>query len=393
LKVLIITSQIHVGAAEGVAVELAVSLNNQGIHTDIVCVNSHIYDSFISSKKKLLSRGIPNIYGLDLNINPTIVELIMAINKLRKIILNNKYNIVETSLIGVGIITSLACFGTKVIQVVGLHQTFYRKHDSIRQRIFLLCCRIRKNIKFYAVTNFVKNTWHKYSGLPFHEIALIYNNILPQNSNLILSKNRNFFLSQFEIKQTSKIVICVARIAKYKGQDVILEALMPICDEKNLSILFVGDIDNHVRGTHEMLNDMRKKISSKNLDTRIKFVGFRSDILELMSISDVLVHAATKESFGLVLVEAMAAGLPIVSSNVEGIPEVLYGTDSIMFSAGDSGSLREAVVKVLNFTQVERDQVVKRGKERAKEFSLNKRTGSMIKLFETAICKRIHKAN
>jgi glycosyltransferase involved in cell wall biosynthesis len=287
---------------------------------------------------------------MGLNINPTIVELIMAINKLRKIILNNKYNIVETSLIGVGIITSLACFGTKVIQVVGLHQTFYRKHDSIRQRIFLLCCRIRKNIKFYAVTNFVKNTWHKYSGLPFHEIAVIYNNILPKN--LILSKDRNYFLSQFEIKQTSKIVICVGRLARYKGQDVILEALMPICDEKNLSILFVGDIDNHVRGTHEMLNNMRKKISSKNLDSRIKFVGFRSDILELMSISDVLVHAATKESFGLVLAEAMAAGLPIISSNVEGIPEVLYGTDSIMFSAGDSNSLREAVVKVLNFNQV-----------------------------------------
>ena len=391
MKVLIITSQIHVGAAEGMAVELAVSLNNQGIHTDIVCINSHIYDSFILSKKKLLNKGIPNIYALDLNINPTIVELIMAINKLRKIILNNKYNIVETSLIGAGIITSLACFGTKVAQVVGLHQTFYRKHDSIRQRIFLLCCRIRKNIKFYAVTNFAKNTWHKYSGLPFHEIAVIYNNILPKN--LILSKDRNYFLSQFEIKQTSKIVICVGRLARYKGQDVILEALMPICDEKNLSILFVGDIDNHVRGTHEMLNNMRKKISSKNLDSRIKFVGFRSDILELMSISDVLVHAATKESFGLVLAEAMAAGLPIISSNVEGIPEVLYGTDSIMFSAGDSNSLREAVVKVLNFNQVERDQVVKRGKERAKEFSLNKRTGLMIKLFETAICKRTHKAN
>ena len=392
MKVLIITSQIHSGSAESMAVELAVSLNNQGIHTDIVCINSHIYDLFISSKKELLSRGIPNIYGLALNINPSIIELIMAISKLRKIILNNKYDIVETSLISAGIITSLACMGTKVAQVVGLHQAFYRKHDSIRNRIFLLCCRIRRNIKFYAVTNFVKNTWCKYSGIPFHEITLIYN-ASPHNRNLILSKDRNYFLSQFEIKQTSKIVICGARVAKYKGQDVILEALMSICNEKNLSILYVGSIDNHVRGTYEMLNNMRKKISSKNLDSRIKFVGYRSDILELMNISDVLVHAPTQEAFGVVLIEAMAAGLPIISSNVEGIPEVLYGTDSIMFSAGDSNSLREAVVKVLNFNQVERDQVVKKGKERAKEFSLNKRTGLMIKLFETAICKRTQKAN
>ena len=107
-----------------------------------------------------------------------------------------------------------------------------------------------------------------------------------------------------------------------------------------------------------------------------------------MASADVLVHPTRNEGFGLVLAEAMATGLPVVASNVEGIPEVLEGTNSLMVAQDDSVALRVAVLKTLNRTSDEVAGAIEKGRHRVKSFRTDERTDAMINLFEDVLSDR-----
>jgi glycosyltransferase involved in cell wall biosynthesis len=130
---------------------------------------------------------------------------------------------------------------------------------------------------------------------------------------------------------------------------------------------------------------MKQAIADAGLTNRVRFLGRREDVPRLMASSDILVHPSRIEGFGLVLAEAMAAGLPIVASNVEGIPEVLEGTKSIMVPPDDPDALRGAVLRALNWSTVERGHFIEKGKRRAEDFRMGNRTSAMISLFEDVL--------
>jgi glycosyltransferase involved in cell wall biosynthesis len=200
---------------------------------------------------------------------------------------------------------------------------------------------------------------------------------------------RSQLCNELGISESAKIILCVGRLAGYKRQDLVLEALAPICIKENLAILFVGKADESVNGTREMLVRIEEEVSKNALESRVKFLGQRSDVQALMGASDLLVHATNKEAFGLVLVEALALGLPVVSTNVEGIPEVLSGTDSIMVMPNDVLVLRQAVITALSRSSSEVVHVKERGKEHAKMFRQSERATKMIEFFEDVLSCRL----
>ena len=84
------------------------------------------------------------------------------------------------------------------------------------------------------------------------------------------------------------------------------------------------------------------------VDKRIKFLGFRRDIPELLSIIDVFAFTSEYEPFGIVLVEAMASGIPIVGFNVGGIPEVVVHNETgILVSEKDHILLAKTTIHLL----------------------------------------------
>jgi glycosyltransferase involved in cell wall biosynthesis len=113
----------------------------------------------------------------------------------------------------------------------------------------------------------------------------------------------------------------------------------------------------------------------------VHFLGLRDDIPELMNSADVLVHPARKEGFGLVLAEALAAGLPIVATDVGGIPEVLACTDALMVPPDDPLALREALLDVLDRTPEEALACRRKARQRAQFFRPERRIKDMKKLF------------
>jgi glycosyltransferase involved in cell wall biosynthesis len=173
-----------------------------------------------------------------------------------------------------------------------------------------------------------------------------------------------------------------------KGIDTAIDALGPILDKENLYLLYVGDStppDFDFEGDRDLLNRLKDRVSREGWSKRVRFLGRRYDVSKLMASSAMLIHPSRREAFGRTLAEGLAAGIPIVASNVGGIPEVLNGTDSIMVDPDDWMGLREGVLKILRRSPLETERAAAKGRQRAEEFRVEKRVDNMISLFEEVL--------
>jgi glycosyltransferase involved in cell wall biosynthesis len=139
-------------------------------------------------------------------------------------------------------------------------------------------------------------------------------------------------------------VLMLARLAPQKGHRVLFAALARVRERvPNVRVRLVG---------HEELStaaELRAAARSSGVDDLIEFEGFRGDVPALFADCDVKVLPSHWEGFGLVLLEAMASGRPVVASRVGAIPEIMVdGETGFLVAPGDADHLARALVEVLS---------------------------------------------
>lgn len=138
-------------------------------------------------------------------------------------------------------------------------------------------------------------------------------------------------------------IIMVARFAAQKAQALLVEAVRWIADVP-FELLFVGD--GPTRGAVE------KQVADAGLETRVKFVGERLDIPELLASAHIAALFTHWEGFPISILEAMRAGLPAVVSDVGGVREAIGGSCGRIVAAGDVGGFRAALVELLRSAEL-----------------------------------------
>ncbi len=140
----------------------------------------------------------------------------------------------------------------------------------------------------------------------------------------------------------SRVVGIVAKLSPVKGHDHFLRAAARIrerCDD--VTFLVVGD--GPLRADLESLTD------ELGLADAVRFVGVREDIPEVLGLMDVFVLSSLSEGAPNVILEAMAAGVPVVASNVGGVPDMVRdGETGRLVEPGDPDALADAVLDILN---------------------------------------------
>lgn len=388
MKVLIFTSQFfEIGGIERLAVELAVDLNKYGVQADILSMYSDSLPNVKEKTGELLEMGVPNIYFLGLKVNPSPMSILKASYSLNQLVRKNHYDIVETSALTPIVIASWGLRGTRCRQIAGIHQVFLKERDNLFQhKILKWSISLNKKIRYYAISKYAVNKWIKYSSTPEKYSRCLYNSI--PDDCFTTNENKDYLRKTFSLPDKAKVIIYVGRVIQPKRPDLLIEALADLCEENNLAILFVGRIDLSVNGTEDMIKSMKDTINEKKLEHRIKFIGTSAEVPNIMASADLMVHPTQIEAFGLVLVEAMASGLQIVSTNVEGIPEVLKDTDNIMVPPDNPVLLRKSILETLNRTETEVSTAILKGKKRAELFRTKERTKQMIKIFDAVVSKQ-----
>ena len=386
MRVLIFSPQFEKGAFELLQKDLACSLNKFG--ASVFTLNTH---SSLREKKSyesiLIKNGVTKVFFIDLAINPNIFQLLNWLLKLRVLIKKERIDIIETSSESLSILTILTCLGTKIHHVIGIHKTYNKKHvgfNYFKELFFLILTKLRSRTYFYAVSKYSKDSWVNFSKVNKKKVRVIYNTIKPRQNKQNKKQFKKKFFREFKIPENTKIILSAGRICFHKRQDFIIESLSPILRERNIHLLFIGEYDFGTQESLETKNKIKLLIKKNNLESKIRFCGFREDIKKIMSISDVFVHSTLTESFGLVLLEAMGEGLPIVSTNVDAIPEIVSEPDNYLVGINESEAFRNCVLAALNRNNKTYQEVSKRNKKIAKnkKFNSDERTKEMFKFFK-----------
>lgn len=386
MKVLLFTTQFYqVGGAERLALELAEALNHRGVHADILSQFSKELPGVAEATDALAARGIPEIGFLGLEVHSRFSAITTAVRRLRQFVVERRYDVVETSGLTPSLIAAIALKGIRVRHVVGIHAVYSREHQrGLRYQIMGHVMRWRRDIRFYAISDFVRSSWIEYSGIKPSRIRTVLNSVSEESFES--EPDRIGVRKELRLPESSRLLLFVGRLVKSKGIDTLLKALGPHLEQHNAYLLYVGSDTEPPEGFFAdeagLLERLHSSLEREVWSARVQFLGIRNDVPRLMAACDALVHPVLLEGFGLVLVEALAAGLPVIASNVQGIPEVLAGTKSMMVPPDDPNALKKAVLEVLHWSPVKLAQAAESGRNRAEEFRTEKRTASMISLFE-----------
>ena len=146
---------------------------------------------------------------------------------------------------------------------------------------------------------------------------------------------------ELELSSKDILIIMATHIAPGKGQIDLLKAMDSLVKEfSNLHLLIVG----RPAGTHSNAVDyytkLKQFVHKKNLSHVVHFLGWRSDVLDLMQASDIYVSTSYSESFPVAVREAMQIAKPVVVTNVGGTFELVkVGKSGFLFEPGDIHSL------------------------------------------------------
>jgi glycosyltransferase involved in cell wall biosynthesis len=174
-----------------------------------------------------------------------------------------------------------------------------------------------------------------------NKIEIIYNGIDIDNIDKALEKPLNLY-EEFNIDKNKIIIGNIGRLSYQKGHEFLLEAVEIIKEKrKDFIVLIIG--------SGEREEELNKIIKERNLNDYIIFTGFRNDVYNILPSLDFLLHTARWEGFGFVIAEAMAAGLPVVSTDASNISEIVVeGKTGYLAENENSEDIAKKTLKMMN---------------------------------------------
>jgi glycosyltransferase involved in cell wall biosynthesis len=194
-------------------------------------------------------------------------------------------------------------------------------------------------------------------GITDSKRQLIWNSALPPRA--IPIEQRNARRAELRLAESDFVAGTVARLDDdHKRVSDLIDALARTGEPTSaMKLLIVGDGPDRAA--------LEARARAKGVGDRCRFVGFQRDTSLYYSLMDVFVLASSREAFGLVLAEAMMAGLPVVGTNVGGIPHVLDGGSAgLLVPPFDPAGLAGAI-QFLRDDPVQRRELAARGKRLA----------------------------
>ena len=218
------------------------------------------------------------------------------------------------------------------------------------KRLWILRLLLRKRRQSaIAVSQSVREHYRTVVGVPAPNMTVIREAADPEF--LRQRRSEKPLRKELSLRTRDQLVGLIARFDIWKGHFTFLKAAERVLQiNPNVHFVVVGETLNP--GTFPSVVEYQEKVlqfaSRPRLARQVHFLGWRDDIPQILSSLDVAVCPSENEPFGLVILEALAARIPLIGSDSGGTPEVIeHGKNGLLFPTGDDGALAECLMRLL----------------------------------------------
>lgn len=374
MKILHIINRLGPGGAEKLLEDLLLLMNNaDGVKVDLL---------LLTDKNNVFDKK-PSKSGIQIEIIPTNkIYSFLNIHYIRKYIKKGRYDVVHVhlfpSLYWASLVSKLI-FKNKPKFVFTEHSTHNQRREKGYLRIIdkLVYSSYDKIISISQQTqiNLIKWLKAKNNG----RFVVIENGI-----DLKKFKEAKPYLKHeinAKFSEDTQLICMVGRFSEAKDQVTLIKAMKHIPSKVHLLLIGEGPLKEK---NEELVNQI-------NLEDRVHFLGFRDDVPRILKTVDIVVLSSKWEGFGLAAVEGMAAGKPVVASDVPGLSEIVTGF-GLIFEVGNSEELANKINQLIN-DPLKYNEVAGKCQLRANSYSIEKMVNEYIEQYKILLDHKNRKIN
>jgi len=270
-----------------------------------------------------------------------LIPLLIKVVKIAK-----KYDLIYANTQKALVIGALASFFSRRPLVYHLHDILSKEHFSqTNLRVAITLANLFASL--VIANSHASQKAFIQAGGKSELTAVVYNGFDHQNYQICESDVKKI---QQQLGLEGKFIVGhFSRLAPWKGQHILIDALEK-CPPQVTAIL-VGDA---LFGEQDYIQELHQQVKALGLENRVKFLGFRSDVPQLMAACNLVAHTSTApEPFGRVIVEAMLCGTPVVAAKAGGAIELVQnGVNGFLVTPEQPLELAQVINTCLQETEI-----------------------------------------
>lgn len=329
MRILHIITSLEIGGAQRLLSDLIPIQKRQGLDVELL-VNVRVENDFTKkiqeSGVKIMSLESPNLYS------------IFNVIRLRRII--KSYDVIHVHLFPSIYWAAIASMGLRT-------KTVYTEHSTFNKR--------RSKAYFRPIEKYIYKQYDRIISISKQTEEALQQWLQSSDKRFVVINN-GVDITRFSALSRPvipKSLIMVSRFTASKDQETVIRAMQYI--DKEATLRLVGDGDS--------LEHCKQVAKECRVEDRVKFLGTRSDVADLIAESYIGIQSSNWEGFGLTAVEMMACGKPVIATDVDGLKQVVEGAGPI-FHRGDSKELATRISRLLDSRDYY-DSVSKKCKDRS----------------------------
>ena len=366
LKIFFISISLSGGGAERIIIQILKNLNRQRFKPYLVLFEKK--GSYLSQLPEDVK-----LYNLKKRRRSDFFKLVV---KLAHIIGSENPDVVVSFLSYTNIVSILAKKLSFRNPRVIIHQDTFTseslKNSGFRRTKKILIKKCYPSVEhIISVSNGVKEDLVNNFHLPEKLIEVIYNAVDREEVKKLSLEavNHSWFNSEVPC------IIAVGRLTKLKGFSILLQAFSLVRKQSPCKLIILGD--------GEQGASLEKMSQNLEIENDVAFLGFQNNPYKYLAHSDIFVLSSLWEGFGIVIIEAMACGVPVISTRCPYGPEEIIadGLNGLLVPVGDVEGMAQAILQLLSDEPL-RKQLAEEGRRRAEDFKAERMVSQYEKLFE-----------